>query len=109
MTPKSNKPRGSVKLDRTGGSPVISRTANPQRAEINQPRGPSTGNRGTPAKQRAMLAEKNNRTSYFQQLADMVSRALTRRGEGHKPHTLAELEPVSAITRVRRGPTRGNK
>ena len=109
MTPRSNKPRGPVKMAGGTGSPVIRSTANPKRAEANQAQGPRTGNTGTPAKQSAMLMEKSDRTSYFRQLADMVSNALTRRGAGHKPHTLPELEPISPNTQVRRGPTRGNK
>lgn len=91
------------------GSPVIRSTANPKRADPNQKQGPRTGNTGTPAKQSAMMMEKSDRTSYFKQLADMVSNALTRRGEGHKAHTSPSLEPISANTQVRRGPTRGNK
>lgn len=106
---KSNKPRGPVKIDKGTGSPVIRDTANPQRRAVNQGRGPTAGNQGTPSKQRAFLEEKSDRTSYFKSLADMVTNALTRRGEGHKAHTTPELEPISANTRVRRGPTRGNK
>ena len=109
ISTRSNKPRGPVKMDSGTGSPVIRDTANPMRANPNQRQGPRSGNTGTPAKQSAMLMEKSDRTSYFRQLADMVSNALTRRGEGHKAHTSPELEPISANTRVRRGPTRGNK
>jgi hypothetical protein len=109
MTPKSNKPRGPVRMDPGTGSPVLRDTANPMRANPNQKQGPRTGNTGTPKKQNAMLMEKSDRTSYFKQLADMVSNALTRRGEGHKAHTSPTLEPISANTQVRRGPTRGNK
>lgn len=106
---KSNKPRGPVKMDSGTGSPVIRSTANPKRADPNQKQGPRTGNTGTPAKQRSFLEEKNDRTSYFRQLADMVTRKLSVRGEQHKAYTNPALEPISADTRVRRGPTRGNK
>ena len=109
MTPKSNKPRGAVKIDSASGSPVISKTANPQRAAVNQSRGPTTGNQGTPTKQKTFLAEKSDRSSYFQSLADMVMDKLAVRGEVHKPYTSPALEPISPNTRVKRGPTRGDQ
>lgn len=109
MTPKSNKPRGPVKLDKSSGSPVISSTANPQRKATNQAQGPRSGNAGTPTKQKSFLQEKSDRNSYFQSLANMVMDKLTRRGEGHKAHTSPSLEPISANTRVKRGPTKGNR
>ena len=109
MTPKSNKPRGAVKIDSASGSPVISKTANPKRAPVNQSRGPTTGNQGTPTKQKSFLAEKSDRTSYFQGLADMVMDKLSMRGREHKSYINPALEPISANTRVKRGPTKGNK
>ena len=109
MTPKSNKPRGPVKLDSASGSPVISKTANPKRAAPNQAQGPRSGNAGNVTKQKSFLAEKSDRSSYFQDLANMVMDKLTVRGEIHKPYTSPALEPVSANTRVKRGPTKGNQ
>lgn len=114
MTPKSNKPRGPVKMDSNEGSPVISKTANPQRAAVNQAPGPRTGNVGTPTKQKSFLAEKSDRSSYFQQIATMVTDAFGRRGEGMKSNRPASddhkaLESISPNTRVKRGPTKGNK
>jgi hypothetical protein len=109
MLPKSNKPRGAVKIDSGTGSPVTSRTANPKRAAVNQAQGPRTGNTGTPTKQKSFLAEKSDRSSYFQQIADMVMDKLTVRGAAARPHINPGLEPVSANTRVRRGPRRGNQ
>ena len=108
-TPKSNKPRGPVKIDTASGSPVRGNTANPQRAAVNQAQGPRTGNTGTPSKQRAFLAEKSDRTGYFQGLADMVMDKLSMRGEVHKSYISPALEPISANTRVKRGPTKGNR
>ena len=107
--PQSNKPRGAVKMDTASGSPVISKTANPQRAAVNQSQGPRTGNQGTPTKQKSFLAEKSDRSSYFQQIADMVSDAFGRRGQGMKPNINPALEPISPNTRVKRGPTKGNQ
>lgn len=115
MTPKSNKPRGAVKIDDSRGSPVIRSTANPQRAEINQRRGPTTGNHGTPAKQNAMLMEKSDRTGYFKQLADMVTGALESRGTGMKSNRPSSDDPKALKSlkgdfgRAKRGPTRGNQ
>lgn len=108
MTPRSNKPRGPVRISNEN-APGTRSTANPMRADPNQKAGPRTGNQGTPAKQKAMLAEKSDRSSYFRQLADMVMSRLERRGQEHKAYTNPSLEPLSPVTRVRRGPTRGNK
>ena len=85
-TPQSNKPRGPVKLDKESGSPVISKTANMYRADPNQAQGPRSGNVGNVTKQKSFLAEKSDRSSYFQQIATMVSDAFGRRGEGMKPN-----------------------
>ena len=114
MMPKSNKSRGPVNLDRSEGSPVISKTANPQRATVNQAPGPRTGNQGTPSKQKSFLAEKSDRSSYFQELSNMVSDAFGRRGVGMKSNRPSSddhkaLESISPNTRVKRGPTRGNQ
>jgi hypothetical protein len=106
--PKSNKPRGPVKLAAESGA-TTTRTANPERRDPNQAQGPRSGNAGNTAKQRAFLADKSDRTSYFQQLADMVSGAFGARGAGMQGHRDRTVEPISDNTRVRRGPTRGNK
>jgi hypothetical protein len=98
---KSNKQRGPVKLD-TSGQPTTDKTANPQRKDINQARGPVSGNAGTPSKQKSFLEEKSDRNSRFSQLADMVMSGFGKRGAGMKPHTEATTEPVSANTNVGR-------
>jgi hypothetical protein len=113
-TPQSNKPRGPVKLDKASGSPVISKTANMHRADPNQAPGPRSGNAGNVTKQKSFLAEKSDRSSYFQQIATMVSDAFGQRGQGMKsnrPSTddVKGLKSISPNTRVRRGPTRGNQ
>ena len=112
--PQSNKPRGAVKMDTSSGSPVRRDTANPQRAAVNQAQGPRSGNAGTVSKQKSFLAEKSDRSSYFRQLADMVTGALESRGQAMKPNQPATEDPralaqVSPNTRVKRGPTRGNR
>ena len=108
ITPRSNKPRGPVRISNES-APGTRKTANPMRANPNQSQGPRTGNTGTPTKQRDMISEKSDRSSYFQSLADMVMSRLTRRGQEHKAYTNPSLEPISPVTRVKRGPTRGNK
>lgn len=114
MNTKSNKPRGPVKLTKETGSPVISRTANPNRAAVNQSRGPTTGNVGNATKQREFLSTKSDRSGYLKSLADMVANAFGTRGEGMKSNRPASddhkaLKSISPDTRVKRGPTRGNK
>lgn len=108
----SNKPRGAVLLDKSSGSPVISKTANPKRAPANQAQGPRTGNSGTPSKQKSFLSEKSDRGSYMSKLADTVSSAFGKRGAGMKPNRPATDDPaalksISPNTKTRRGPTRG--
>jgi hypothetical protein len=114
MTPKSNKPRGPVKMDSNEGSPVISKTANPQRAAVNQSQGPRSGNTGNVTKQKSFLAEKSDRSSYFQQIATMVTDAFGQRGQGMKSNRPASddhkaLKSISPDTKMKRGPTRGNQ
>ena len=113
-TPQSNKPRGAVKLDKGTGSPVISKTANPHRADPNQAQGPRSGNNGNVTKQKSFLAEKSDRSSYFQQIASMVTDAFGQRGEGMKSNRPSTDDPkalkgISPNTRVKRGPTKGNQ
>ena len=98
---KSNKARGPVKLDKSN-SPGTTKTANPQRKDVNQARGPQSGNAGTPDKQKSFLEEKSSRSSRFSQLADMVMAGFGRRGEGMKPHIDPAVEPVSSNTNVGR-------
>lgn len=113
---KSNKPRGAVKLTAETGSPVISKTANPNRAAVNQSQGPRTGNTGNTAKQGSFLEEKSARSSYFKSLADMITTRLSERGQGMKPDIHQDPQDRMALQslkgdwgRARRGPTKGNK
>ena len=97
----TNKPKGPVKLDRSN-SPGTTKTANPHRKDPNVARGPQSGNAGTVSKQKSFLEEKSDRSSRFQQLADMVTGAFGKRGAGMKPHLEAAVEPVSGNTNVGR-------
>ena len=97
----TNKPKGPVKLDKSN-SPGTSKTANPQRKDVNQARGPQAGNAGNTSKQKSFLEEKSDRSSRFQQLADMVRGAFGKRGAGMKPHLEDSVEPISGNTNVGR-------
>lgn len=81
---------------------------------VNQKQGPRTGNAGNAMKLQEFSNEKSARTSYFKQLADMVTAAYTKRGKAMMPdqHGYRDpeaLEAISPNTRVKRGPTKGNK
>ena len=85
-----------------------------EKKPINQKQGPRSGNRGNPAKAAAFVESKTARTSYLGELADMVSNAFGRRGEGMKSNRpssddVKALKGISPDTRVKRGPTKGNK
>lgn len=113
--PKSNKARGAVRIDTAAGSPSPPSSANMQRADPNQAQGPRSGNAGNATKQRAFLTEKSDRSSYFKELADMVSNAFAARGEGMRPNQpnppadKTATRSISPVTRVKRGATRGNQ
>jgi hypothetical protein len=101
MTPKSNKARGPVKLDKSG-QPTTNKTANPMRKDPNVSQGPRGGNAGTASKQRSFLEEKSDRSSRFAQLADMVMAGFGKRGQGMKPHIEPAVEPVADNVNVGR-------
>ena len=91
---------------------MVASTKNPQAKPVNQKRGPTTGNSGTPAKAKSFTAEKSRTGSYRAELADMVSAAFGKRGEGMKPNRPASADPqalksISPNTKTKRGPTRG--
>ena len=97
----TNKPKGPVRINNES-APGTTKTANPNRAAVNQSRGPQTGNAGTPSKQKSFLEEKSSRSSRFSQLADMVMAGLGKRGEPMKPSLNAAVEPISGNTNVGR-------
>ena len=75
---------------------------NPQQRAINQKRGPTTGNANPGAKRGEFLSAKSKSSSERSALADMVSNALSRRGDGMKPHIEPAVEPLSGNTNVGR-------
>jgi hypothetical protein len=83
-------------------------TKNPQAKEINQKRGPTTGNVASGSKRDDFMAEKDTRSGEKSKLAKMVTSALEMRGKGVNPYHDPALEGIHADTNVGRGPTKGN-
>lgn len=82
--------------------------ANLQAKPINQKRGPTTGNAGTPSKRDTFMAEKSKSNSQRAALAKVVTDALEMRGRGQSGKTNPALESMHSNTNVGRGPTKGN-
>lgn len=83
-------------------------TKNMQAKEINQKRGPTTGNHNTGSKRADAMAEKAKSGSDKSALASMVTDAVARRGELMRGVRDPAVEPVAAKVNVGRGPTKGN-
>lgn len=66
--------------------------------EINQKRGPTTGNAGTMSKRETYVAEKAASSGEKSVLARMVTDALEMRGRGQAGKTNPALESVSSNT-----------
>lgn len=76
-----------------------SKSSNPQgNKEINQKRGPVTGNAGTMTKRDTYVAEKTASSGEKSKLALMVTSALEMRGRGTAPKINPALEGVSSNT-----------
>jgi hypothetical protein len=78
-------------------------TKNPEAKPINQKRGPTTGNNGTPSKRSAFEAAKSKSSSEKSKLAAFVMDALATRGAGMAPSVNPALEGLSSNS----GPTTG--
>jgi len=83
-------------------------TKNPEAKNINQKRGPTTGNHNTGTKRADAMSEKAKTGSDKSALADMVTAAVARRGELMKGYRDPAVEPLHSETNVGRGPTKGN-
>jgi hypothetical protein len=75
-------------------------TANPQAKEINQKRGPTVGNEDMGGKRSAFLKDKASSGNERSALADMVTAAVARRGEGMKSFRDPAVEGLHADTNV---------
>jgi len=84
-------------------------TKNMQAKEINQSRGPTTGNHNTGPKRADAMKAKAKSGNERSALADMVTDAVARRGEFMRSVRDPAVEPLKARVNVGRGPTRGNK
>lgn len=84
-------------------------TSNPQAKPINQKRGPTTGNAGTPAKHGEFVAAKAKSGNQRSALANMVTDAVANRGRKMKGFRDAAVEGLKSDVNVGRGPTKGNK
>lgn len=80
-------------------------TKNPQSKQINQKRGPTTGNNGTPSKRNEFMAEKSRTGSMRSELANVVTRALEMRGRGQAGTTNPALEGLHSNTGPKTNPT----
>ena len=80
-----------------------------QAKSINQSRGPTTGNAGTPSKRSEFMSAKAKSGSQRSELANMITDAVAARGRGQQGFRLPAVEGVHAKTNVGRGPTRGNR
>jgi len=83
--------------------------SNPQSKPINQKRGPTTGNSGTPSKRSEFMAEKSKSSSEKATLANMVTSALEMRGRGQAGKTNPALEGLHERTGPKRNPTASKK
>ena len=83
-------------------------TKNMQAKSINQKRGPTTGNAGTPSKRSEFVTAKAKSGSEKSELANMITDAVAARGRGMKGFRDPAVEGLHANTNVGRGPTKGN-
>ena len=80
-------------------------TKNPQSKAINQKRGPTTGNNGTPSKRDTFMTEKSTVNSERATIANMITDALSMRGRGQAGTTNPALEGVHSNTGPKTNPT----
>lgn len=102
----TNKPKGAVLLDKSG-QPTTNKTANPQRAAINQAQGPRMGNTGNKAKQATFIKEKASSGTEKSALANMITDALAGRGAGMQGKIDKTVEGLHSDTGPKRNPTAG--
>lgn len=74
---------------------------------INQKRGPTTGNAGNAEKRDTFMAEKSKSSSERAAIARGVLAALETRGRDNRSSRSAGVEPLKSNVNVGRGPTRG--
>jgi len=80
-------------------------SSNPQAKAINQKRGPTTGNAGTPSKRSTFVSEKSTTGSERAKIANMITDALAMRGRGQAGKTNPALEGMHSDTGPKANPT----
>jgi len=75
-------------------------TSNPQAKAINQKRGPTTGNMDAGGKRSTFMKDKASSGNEKSALADMVTGAVARRGQGMKSFRDPAVEGLHADTNV---------
>ena len=75
---------------------------------INQKRGPTTGNAGTPSKRDTFMKEKSSSGSEKSSLANTITSALEMRGRGQAGKTIPALEGLHSNTGPKKNPTVAN-
>lgn len=83
-------------------------TKNMQSRDINQKRGPTTGNEATGSKRADFMSEKAKTGSEKSDLANMITDAVASRGTGMRGFRDKSTEGLHTKTNVGRGPTKGN-
>lgn len=83
--------------------------SNPNSKPINQKRGPTTGNAGSPSKREAFISAKASSGSEKSALANMVTSALEMRGRGQAAKSNPALEGLHSNTGPKRNPTASKK
>jgi hypothetical protein len=83
--------------------------SNPQSKPINQKRGPTTGNSGTPSKRSEFMSEKSKTGSERATIANMITGALEMRGRGQAGKTNPAYEGLHSNTGPKRNPTASKK
>lgn len=75
-------------------------TSNPQAKPINQKRGPTVGNEDMGGKRNTFMKEKATSGNERSALADMVTSAVARRGQGMKPFIDPAVEGLHSDTNI---------
>ena len=81
-------------------------TKNPQSKPVNQKQGPRVGNGFEQGTKRADFIKAKS-GPFRTELADMITSALTNRGDGMKPHIDMAVEGLHSDTGPKRNPTAG--
>jgi hypothetical protein len=99
--------KGQVLIEKNKNGSGKVNVRNMQAKPINQGRGPTTGNAGTPAKRSKFMSEKASTGSEKSAIADMIMGALEGRGAGMQGKIDPTVEGLHSDTGPKRNPTAG--